>query len=560
MNATTSKPANGVQRHAGGVPLRTAAELAVVVGRKRASRNVEANWYDASRWSPSRAWIWQPPQTAKRDLDRYTRYELNKRAEYLSKNSDFIRGLLERLTTLTIGSGIHPSPKSSSKEWNAAVNEFWKEKCKRPCVDSKMTMSQYQRIKARARFTHGESFTILTWSDRFNTSAIQGLEWHRITGSNRNAPGVDNYTGVQGNDSIGGDGIDYDAQGFPLRYHVDGLDAGGRALPPIDEQFMVHHFTPRRDEQTRGETILASAINSAQDVKEILEFEKQAVKDASSKLDIIQTQTGDLDPEMMRKVTYGQGYPTTQQLPDDHTNKTHFYKVQFGNSPVVLKTGDKYTPYVPNRPGNAWEGFMAFLANTIVLGTGGLPPSLVLPIDIGGTDIRRDLKIGQKVIGAWQEDIAAEFTAIREYFILGGVEDRELPKPPKDWRAVEWHFTEALTVDRQQAAMDRDDVQSGLMSWDIYHGRSGRDGDEQEAKIIAEAKRRRFRITGIAESEPFADAAEFTQFLSINFKFSETFRIQDDDGGDSSIGGTPVPGKQAKPAPAAPKPQPQPTK
>lgn len=530
-------------------PLKTAAELALVGGRKRG--NVQANWYDASRWSPSRMWVWQPVQSAKRDLDKYTRFELNKRGEYLWKNLPIIRGLIERLVTLTIGTGIYPTPKSSDEKWNAASKRLWKRICRRPCVDSNMSMSQYQRIKARGRFKHGESFTILTYSDRFKTDAVQGLEWHRVSGTNRNAPGVDNYTGTQGNDSPSGDGIDFDAQGYPIQYHLDGFDpVSKKPLESIDSRFMVHHFTPTRDEQVRGETILAPLINQAQDMKEILEFEKQAVKEASSHTDIIQTMTGDLDPEAFRKVPFGVQWPTTQNLPADSVTRDAYYKVAFGNQPIVLKTGDKYTPYVSARPGSAWAGFMAFLSNTIVLGT-GMPPSLVLPIDIGGTDIRRDLKIGQKVVAPWQDDIANEWQYIWEYFMMGGVEDRLLPSPPDDWNEVEWHFTESLTVDRQQAQVDRDDVESGLMSWDHYHGRSGRDGAEQEAKVIKEVKRRRFLITGIAEDSPFESANEFKQYLSLSQKASLTFREQSPSPVDDAGGiGQPLPGhKQVLPQP-----------
>lgn len=508
-------------------PLKTAAEMALIPGRKRSS--VQANWYDASRWSPSRMWVWQPVQSAKRDLDKYTRFELNKRGEYLWKNSPLLRGLIERLVTLVMGTGIHPTPKSSNPEFNLAAKKLWHKISRRPCVDSNMSMHQYQRIKARGRLKHGESFTILTHSDRFNCDAIQGMEWHRVSGESRSAPGVDNYTGVQGNDSPSGDGIDFDPQGYPIRYHLDGFDPVSKTpLDPIDARFMVHHFTPTRDEQVRGETILSSAISTAQDVKEIIEFEKQAVKDASQHLDIIQTMTGDLDPESFRKTPFGVQWPTTQNLPQDSVTRDAYYKIAFGNQPIVLKTGDKYTPYSSSRPGSAWSGFMAFLANSISAST-GIPASLYLPIDIGGTDIRRDLKIGQKVVGAWQNDIAHEFQLIWEYFMQGGIEDRVLPNPPDDWNEVEWHFTESLTVDRQQAQVDRDDVESGLMSWDYYHGRSGRDGADEEMKVIQEVRRRRFLIAGTPMNSPFKDANEFKQYLSLSQKSAMTIR---DDKGD----------------------------
>jgi capsid protein len=313
---------------------------------------------------------------------------------------------------------------------------------------------------------------------------------------------------------------------------------------------MVHHFTPDRDEQTRGETIFSACINTAQDVKEILDFEKQAVKDASTKQDIIQTMTGDLDPETMLQLPFNRipgEVPVNNGLPDDFNNKVNYYNVKFQGAPVVLKTGDKYTPYVPDRPGNAWQGFMAMLCNTIVLST-GFPPSLVIPIDIGGTDIRRDLQIGQKVVEAWQDDEIECQQRIWEYFIMGGVEDRKLPSPPDDWNEVEWHCTSSLTVDRNKDQVRKELVEGGLMSWEEYYGENGEDADEQEEKIVSEVKRRRFRITGIPISEPFESAAEFKQFLSLSETTAVSFREQspspDDDAGAM---GSPKPGQKDKP-------------
>jgi hypothetical protein len=110
-------------------PLRTAADVAMtdVFSRLQHRRSSpQANWYDASRWSPNRMWVWQPVQTARRDLDRYSRWEMNKRAEYLLKNSPIMRGLIRRMVTLTIGRGMFPTSKSKNQKWQEAVKNFWR--------------------------------------------------------------------------------------------------------------------------------------------------------------------------------------------------------------------------------------------------------------------------------------------------------------------------------------------------------------------------------------------------------------------------------------------------
>ncbi|MDB6022923.1 MAG: hypothetical protein JWQ04_2780 [Pedosphaera sp.] len=473
-------------------------------GRPAVDLAVENNWYEGSRWSPHRSWVWFPLQDAKKDLDRFTRYELCKHARYLYKNSPFIRGLIERLVNLVMGSGIHPVPVSSDPDYNKRAKASWKRICKQPCVDSRQSMSQYQRIKTRGRFVDGESYTLKTFSTETGKDKIQGLESDRVTSRDASAQAAEKNV----------DGVLLNAQGMPSAYQVRGVNR------PYLAEFVVHHFTPIRDEQKRGEPLLASGINTARDVDDILALEKQAVKEASGHMDIIKTNTGDLNPETIRTLRYNQNYPTVTSLPNDQKVRNDYYKIAFGAQPVVLRTGDEYTPYKPDRPGSAWQGFMAFLANTIVLST-GLPPSLLLPVTSGGTDVRRDLELAQRIIEAWQQDIAAEFQEIWEYFMEGEIEDGPLHGAPADWNEVRWHFPKSITVDRgRDSKNDREDVQAGLMSRDEYHGRYGDDGDTYEQTVIAEAKLRKERI----EKAGFETIQDFVQVLSLDAQLF-TFKV-----------------------------------
>lgn len=546
--------------HRPSTPLRSQREIVEIAGmtapRQRTHGDAQAQWYESSRWSPNRSWIWFPVQDAKKDLDRFTRWELNKRAEALWKNSPLIRGLIKRIVTLTVGCGAFPTPKSSSKEFNAELKTFLRRKLRRPCVDNKKSFGNYQRVKMTALLKHGESFTLKVTDPVDGQDKIQGLEWHRCGGSIPFGPGAPQKSGsliYGGSDSFnsspsaptgGGDGIEFYESGYPKQYRFTGMD---EAVP---ERLVVHHALIERDEQVRGETILAAAINTAHDVKDIIDFEKAAVKDASSKQDIIQTASGDLDPESMLKLQWGQGagtFPTPMSLPADETARIQYYNTKFSGSPVVLKTGDKYTPYVPGRPGSAWSGFMAFLSNLTVLTT-GFPPSLVLPIDIGGTDIRRDLQIAQRVVELMQDDFSYDLQEIAEWLILGGIEDRVFKSAvPDDWDALEWHFTGSLTVDRNRDADRRAAVQEGLLTTDEYFGEMALDGDEQMAKVVVEVKRRRFLITGIPETEPFESATEFKQFLSLAETTALSFReTEQAPAGDAGTGSEPMPGKKQK--------------
>lgn len=528
------------------IPLRSTREIAAsgMPARTRTAGPVKAQWYEGSRWTNNRAFIWQPVQDAKKDLNRFTRWELNKAAEKLWKDSGLIRGVIKRLVTLIIGSGAYASPKTSSKEFNEELKAFLCARFARPCIDNKKSFANYQRKKMRAMLLCGESFTVKVTDPLTNSDKIQGLEWHRCSASGGKPAEKKESLTTNGNDAFsatasdktgGGDGIEFYETGYPKAYRFIGMDA------PVAENLVIHHSLIDRDEQVRGETILAAVLNDSRDVKEILALEKMAVKDASSHQDIIQTMSGDYDPEAMQKALMSaDGGTNFPQPPADDAAKVGYYNNKFGGSAILLKTGDKYTPYQPNRPGNAWEGFMAFLANGIVLST-GLPPSLVLPIDIGGTDIRRDLQIGQKLVEIFQSEFADDLQEIAEYFIQGGIEDRVFKsKIPPDWNKLQWHFTGSLTVDRNKDQVRMALVEAGLMTRNEYHGENAEDGDEQMQLVVKEVKKTRFLITGIPESEPFASATEFKQFLNLSETSAISFREMDANGsaGDDGTGGT----------------------
>lgn len=463
---------------------------------------IQNNWYEGSRWSPNRSWVWFPIQDAKRDLDRYTRYELNKHARYLYKNSCLIRGLIERLVSLIVGPGIDPVFKTGNDEWDAKFKKWWKRRSKNIHLGHKCSFKQYVRAMVRARLIDGESFTLKTFDETVTyQDLVQGLESDMVTGTG------DKMTREPG---LYVDGVILNRQGIPSQFKFRNVDT------PYSWEDVIHHFTPNRFGQYRGETILAAAINTARDVDDILALEKQAVKEASSRKDIIKTATGEYDMEKMRDLRWGSGpvgqFPTIFSLPADDKVKTDYYNVKFGAEHVLLQTGDEYTPYVSERPGSAWQGFMEFLANTICI-SATIPPSVVLPIMIGGTDIRRDLSLAQRSIEPIQTDVQGELDEIVDYLEQGDVADGVLVGAPAE-RSRVWHYPAKIDVDRQTAQQDRADCQAGLMSHERYHARQGGDGQASDDQVILEAKRRKEKI----KAAGFKDTAEFVQVLSLDPK------------------------------------------
>lgn len=458
---------------------------------------IQNNWYEASRWSPNRSWIWYPLQHADRDLDRYTRYELSKHARYLYKNSPLIRGVIERIVNIVVGSGYFPVFKGSNKKWVARTKAWWAKRSRNVHLGAKCSAMNYQRCSFRAKALDGEGFTIKTFDEDVTMKdCIQGIESDRCTGAGEKDLSRDNMN----------DGLLLSKQGVVLAYLFRGVKE------PYPAETIIHHFSPNRLGQHRGETVLASAINTARDIDDILALEKQAVKHASSIKDVIKTPSGELDPEAQRTAKWDNSNPTPFHLPDDNKTKTDYYRNKLGSESLVLQVGDEYDLACSERPGSAWQGFMDFLSNTICLSS-GFPASVILPIGLGGTDIRRDLDIAQRVAEPYQLDNVAEFDEWLRYLMEGEIADGELKGAPDDW-SISYQMPPKINVDRGQAQQDRMDVQAGLMSREEYHGRYGSNYDEYDSQVIAEAKARKKAIADAG----FASVQEFAQVLSLDSK------------------------------------------
>ncbi len=468
----------------------------------------ENNWYEGSRFSPNRSWIWFPVQDAKQDLDRYTRTELIKHARYLYKNSPLIRGLIERMVTLVVGSGFWPVFKSSNPKWNQRAKQVFRKKARNVHLGHRCSFLQYTAAMGRARFLDGEAFTVKTYSTTTYEDKIQGVEADRVVGTKGQPQLNADVASVAASSSAPVDGFNLNQEGCVASYNFKGAKA------PYPADTVIQHYTPKRLGQYRGETYLASAINTARDVDDILALEKECVKDASARKDIIKTSSGQLDAETFRSLRYGQGAATPFALPADNNAKDDYYRVRMGAQTLVLKNGDEYTPSIPARPGSAWQGFMDFLSMTICLSS-TFPPSTILPINVGGVDIRRDLDIAQKVVEPIQLDMACELDDIIDYLLMGEIVDGELKQDcPDDYMVRAWQFPQRVNVDRAQAQQDREDVARGLMTLEEYHGRYSQDSIEVEATMILEAKRRKQAIADAG----FKDIKEFVQVLSLDPK------------------------------------------
>ena len=438
------------------------------------------NGYEAAQfYSPTRTRIFASNRDAKLDVSPGVRKRIMAQSRWLYQNVPVYSGIVEALVTYVIGSGVQPAAATSDQAWNLAAQEEWRLWSRNPELRTRLSWDGYQRLCARSVFVDGEFFVQLSRGPS-SLPRIVMLEAHRITDPDDRI----HERGKEAAENQDPDGIVRDATGRVRDWLVPYVaKSGKRLVHRVPEAEMVQSWLPIRAEQYRGITIFASAINTARDLDDILGYEKTSVKRLSSRIDVVETQSGELDPETVLR---GMGTVSGTD-PCDPTVRSYYEDV-IGSETVVMRTGDKYAPVESSRPSASWQGFIDFLVQSVCQVT-GVPFNVLIPVKVGGADTRRDLARAARVFETWQQSLTTGWQRIYEYVIRDAMLKGRIPMGPTDWRKTAWQFPKTVTVDYgREAKEDRADVKAGLLSLEEYWSRYGLDWRDQTAQLKTEAE------------------------------------------------------------------------
>ncbi len=419
-----------------------------------------------------------------RDITPSVRLKLLDGSCDLVDNSPFFFGLTERMVTYVVGTGIWPQSDSGNTEWDKRSDEQFLSDVEDCDVRGGVSWGTLQQQAYRTEIKQGDSGEILTNDDAGNPKVL-AVEGRDIGDRWGLATSKDLFDGVR----IG-------SRCERLGYVLTSEDPlGTRTTIPVSSEWFVHHFNPLRPGQLRGIPLLAAALNTGRDVHDILNLEKLAVKDASSKTDIIKTESGEFDPAE----AYNAGGDTLDGSDDE--DRANYYRKVFGPEARYIKREDSWEAYKSDRPGPAWQGFMDFLSQTICLAA-RIPPSVLLQIKVGGADTRRDLAAAARVFEVEQLRLSGQWARVRNFFIQRRIEDGTLKNPPATWRKIAWQFPKAITVDAgREAQQDREDVRGAFMSEQEYQGRWGANWRKHRDQVELETRDKIQRAKKVAQEE-----------------------------------------------------------
>jgi capsid protein len=391
---------------------------------------------------------------SRRDLRSRDRNVMVKKCRYAERNYGLYNQILNDMVLYTSGDGIRPQSHASTPEAARAYEEYFAEHSKRIDVTNRFSFSQCQGMLVRALIRDGECFAAKVRNAR-GEAKIQIIETHRVGDpADRDTP------------DRTWDGVQFGDFAEIVGYWVYRSDGSSRFMPA---NTMMHIVDLTSSSAARGTPLLQHSVSSLQDLDEILEAEKRAVKDQSEVTRVLKKGGGFIDDNMAAEL--GGGDRCYSGMVE-----------QAGGKLIVLETNESLEHQESKRPSQTFNGFVTELQRDIAFGS--LPFEFVAnPQALGGASIRLVTAKAARVFGKYQTVIIDTFCQPTwDYIIADGIASGAIPDDPK-WYAASWTTPKSVTVDGgRDAANDRADVELGLLSMSELYAQRGLDFKQELSK------------------------------------------------------------------------------
>jgi capsid protein len=447
------KPAAGAQ----GVP------------KAQAAQAWSSNFQNAGMSFARRAWYGSTPQDARKDVSQYDRQSLLQKARYAEKNFPSMVQYANDMVMYVVGDGNLPTSHAEDPAKGRLYEEYYYRSTRKADATGRYTGEQLQRIIVNTWAVDGEMFALKV-TDAQGNAKTQLIEGHRVV--NPSDPNL-----IKG-DTL--DGIVYGKYG-----EVKGIwiQFGEGQFEFKDSSTFFHIADFKRISGGHGLPPMAHALNSMQDLTEIIELEKRATKQVTDVPSILTKNGGSIDDSM------------AADLNGSASSDLGNIGSQMGGKLLVLEPGEDLKSVVPNFPRQSMEMFNTVLSRQIA--AGGLPYEVVTDGSKAGSALVRmvlgkaDRYVGDKqcmlhdcyLIPDWQWRIG---TAIK---------NGELPDDPK-WADVEFSVPATPSIDNgRDARNDRDDLRAGLASFSEIYAKRGKKFE----KVIEQKAQNMRLIHDIAE-------------------------------------------------------------
>lgn len=286
---------------------------------------------------------------------------LRSRARDLARNNPIAKQYLNLAKTNVVG---HAGPKLQAqvkdnngrlnKRINDLIEEGWKEWAKRPTVDGRLTMVQFEQLVIKSMEMDGEVIIrkVVGFPNEFGF-ALQLIDPDQLDHNFNRAP-------ANGVNEIRL-GVEIDEWGRPVAYHVNTRAASDVNYTSKVERLRIpaaeieHIYDPDRVNQTRGVTRFASVLVSLKMIHGFSESAVVAARIGASKMGFIE----DTNPDGI--------------IPDEASEGTGAYPMTMDAAPGTIERLDpglKFTNWDPNYPSGEFGPFVKAQMRQVACGVG----------------------------------------------------------------------------------------------------------------------------------------------------------------------------------------------
>lgn len=323
--------------------------------RKHKKGEVKAA-YEAAQVSP-----YEPKRTTQRSVGDANasvlggQRTLRDRARWLDENYDLASGVLDTLTTWTVGArgiSFEPQPRTVDGEIHQeaadAIRDYWERWSYRPEASEQYTRAELEQLLCRSGDRDGEAF-LLTLNRP--SKSIPGLDFvvHALESDycpmTLDTASGDYYQGVKRN-----------RWGKPTEYLFYDRHPGALIQQPqyraVSASQVLHLKTAKRLEQVRGVSIFSTVMDRFADLKDYEESERIAARIAAAMTAAIEKGSPDL-------------YDS-----DNEEKEPRQFDIEHGIVFDNLRVGEKVNIIQGNRPNPELINFRSAMLKAISGGTG----------------------------------------------------------------------------------------------------------------------------------------------------------------------------------------------
>lgn len=437
--------------------------------------------YEGATFSPQRSVIPAAYQSARYDADSHSRQELARKMRYFERNNPLVQALAGKFENFVVGANSLVIPNSSDPEYNKRARDWfyeWTDVCD---LTTRENFSSRMCLGARRWFIEGDVFVVLTSgaTDRGSRPRIQMVESHQC----RTPKEYEKDERVH-------DGVRMDEYGRPTYYYFGEEIARGsyRFDNPRPADSVIPIFEPSRPGEVRGITFFHSCINEIHDLDDLHIMEMQAARENSSVTNWIETATGEVDTDDMRRARLSNGNQNSDgtAITED---RVQYYQEITGGRAKVLKIGDKVHQNPGERPSVTTVEYWK-LKRELVCVAVEIPYWMIFPEDVQGTAYRGQLDMATAFFRSRHATMASVMRRCYRYAMNWA--NRNEPKfrdPPYDWAKVSIIPPRAPNVDvgRNSSAMLAE-LAAGATNWDLVYGPLGLDAREELRKRAENAR------------------------------------------------------------------------